>query len=237
MMPAAPRTRTVADRCCRLLPMALLATSFPMVAHAQDISGPARVTDGDTVNLTGIVIRLHGIDAPELKQTCSRDGMAWACGSEAADRLAALIDGKIVRCEQRDIDDYDRTVAACKVGQTDLSAAMADAGLAVALPKFTTAYVPNEARARDLRLGIWGSEFQRPADYRAANPTPRPPRMREAERRLPTTSPPTPNVIFRNCKEAWAAGAAPIHRGQPGYRPEMDGDGDGIACEPYRARP
>lgn len=31
-------------------------------------------------------------------------------------------------------------------------------------------------------------------------------------------------------------GAAPLYRGQPSYRPEMDGDGDGIVCEPYRPR-
>ena len=36
------------------------------------------------------------------------------------------------------------------------------------------------------------------------------------------------------CNDARAAGTAPIYRGEPGYRPEMDGDNDGIACEPYR---
>jgi hypothetical protein len=41
---------------------------------------------------------------------------------------------------------------------------------------------------------------------------------------------------YRNCKEARAAGAAPIYRGQPGYGAHMDGDGDGIACEPYHGR-
>lgn len=39
---------------------------------------------------------------------------------------------------------------------------------------------------------------------------------------------------YRNCREARAAGAAPLYRGQPGYGAHMDGDGDGIACEPYR---
>ncbi|WP_310227546.1 excalibur calcium-binding domain-containing protein [Sphingobium xenophagum] len=38
---------------------------------------------------------------------------------------------------------------------------------------------------------------------------------------------------YRNCREARAAGAAPLHAGQPGYGTHMDGDGDGIACEPY----
>jgi len=43
-------------------------------------------------------------------------------------------------------------------------------------------------------------------------------------------------VYYRNCTEARAAGVAPLYRGQPGYRPQMDGDLDGIACEPYRGR-
>lgn len=42
------------------------------------------------------------------------------------------------------------------------------------------------------------------------------------------------SVYYSGCREARARGAAPIHRGSPGYRAEMDGDGDGIACEPYR---
>jgi Excalibur calcium-binding domain len=43
-------------------------------------------------------------------------------------------------------------------------------------------------------------------------------------------------TYYPNCKAAWAAGAAPIYRGQPGYREDMDGDDDGIACEPFRGR-
>lgn len=39
---------------------------------------------------------------------------------------------------------------------------------------------------------------------------------------------------WRGCNEARAAGTAPIYFGEPGYRVEMDGDGDGVACEPYR---
>ena len=42
------------------------------------------------------------------------------------------------------------------------------------------------------------------------------------------------SVYYPNCHAAWAAGVAPIYAGEPGYRPEMDGDGDGIACEPRR---
>ena len=40
-------------------------------------------------------------------------------------------------------------------------------------------------------------------------------------------------VYYPNCATARAAGHAPILAGQPGYREELDADGDGIACEPY----
>ena len=43
-------------------------------------------------------------------------------------------------------------------------------------------------------------------------------------------------VYFANCDAARAARAAPILRGQPGYRPALDRDNDGVACEPYRGR-
>jgi len=39
---------------------------------------------------------------------------------------------------------------------------------------------------------------------------------------------------FANCDEARAAGVAPMYRLEPGYRPGLDGDNDGKACEPYR---
>ncbi len=42
------------------------------------------------------------------------------------------------------------------------------------------------------------------------------------------------SVYYANCSEVRAAGKAPLYVGEPGYRPEMDGDSDGIACEPYR---
>jgi len=40
-------------------------------------------------------------------------------------------------------------------------------------------------------------------------------------------------AYYPRCDAARAAGVAPIYSGEPGYRDEMDGDGDGIACEPY----
>ena len=50
--------------------------------------------------------------------------------------------------------------------------------------------------------------------------------------KVPTQEAPAQSSVdYKNCAEARAAGAAPIHRGEPGYRAELDRDDDGIACE------
>ncbi|MDK8846668.1 excalibur calcium-binding domain-containing protein [Corynebacterium sp. MSK297] len=42
---------------------------------------------------------------------------------------------------------------------------------------------------------------------------------------------PSGETYFHNCAAARAAGAAPLHAGDPGYRSQLDGDNDGVACE------
>lgn len=39
------------------------------------------------------------------------------------------------------------------------------------------------------------------------------------------------SVHFKNCTAARDAGAAPVHRGDPGYASHLDRDGDGVGCE------
>lgn len=39
------------------------------------------------------------------------------------------------------------------------------------------------------------------------------------------------DVYYKNCDAVRAAGKAPLYRGQPGYRPALDRDNDGVACE------
>ncbi|MEV4138117.1 excalibur calcium-binding domain-containing protein [Dactylosporangium sp. NPDC049742] len=51
---------------------------------------------------------------------------------------------------------------------------------------------------------------------------------------VPTTEPTQEQpaaVYYANCTEVRQAGAAPLHRGEPGYRKALDRDGDGVACE------
>ncbi|MFI5668545.1 excalibur calcium-binding domain-containing protein [Streptomyces sp. NPDC051704] len=68
----------------------------------------------------------------------------------------------------------------------------------------------------------------------APSKTPAPPK--------PKSSPPTDGgstggdggvggAYYKSCADAKAAGAAPMRRGQPGYREALDRDKDGIACD------
>ncbi|MCY7281095.1 MAG: excalibur calcium-binding domain-containing protein [Sphingomonas bacterium] len=42
------------------------------------------------------------------------------------------------------------------------------------------------------------------------------------------------SVYYAGCNQVRDLGKAPLYAGQPGYRESMDGDHDGIACEPIR---
>lgn len=42
---------------------------------------------------------------------------------------------------------------------------------------------------------------------------------------------PKRSTYYENCDAVRAAGAAPIHRGDPGYARHLDRDGDGVGCE------
>ena len=54
------------------------------------------------------------------------------------------------------------------------------------------------------------------------------------EAAAPGAGVPGADVYFSRCAEARAAGVAPLRVGTPGYRPGLDGDGDGVACETTR---
>lgn len=220
----------------RIFTAAVALGCIPSIAGAQTYVGSARAIDGDTLELGGQRIRLYGIDAVEAGQSCTRNGESWACGQEAKAFLAKLVEGQPIECEQIDLDRHSRIVAHCSVRRMDLARTVIEAGYAVALPQFSDAYVAAEERMRSHAIGIWAGSFEQPAAYRAAHPQlDRPPVQRFAAPPMRVRTQPA-QVYFRNCAQAWAAGAAPLYRGQPGYRPEMDGDNDGIACEPFRGR-
>ncbi len=80
----------------RALAIALCLLATPALA---DVAGVASVIDGDTIEVHGQRIRLHGIDAPESQQLCRRDSKPWQCGKDAANALADKIARQPVTCE------------------------------------------------------------------------------------------------------------------------------------------
>jgi endonuclease YncB( thermonuclease family) len=106
--------------------------SFPLPAAAlADIPGNAIVVDGDTLEIRGTRIRLYGSDAPESGQRCRWNGKDYRCGWQAA-AVDDLIARRSVRCEERDVDRYGRTVAKGFVGSVSLNDELVKRGWAVA---------------------------------------------------------------------------------------------------------
>jgi hypothetical protein len=75
---------------------------------------------------------------------------------------------------------------------------------------------------RDSTITVRVAKIEQPK----ATPKPQTPTAKPA----PAPAPPKA-AYYANCAAAKAAGAAPLHRGQPGYRAALDRDNDGVACE------
>ncbi|MDQ1081526.1 thermonuclease family protein [Pseudoroseomonas cervicalis] len=139
---------------------------------AEPFSGRPRVIDGDTLDVAGIRVRMQGIDAFESDQQCSRRGGGrFACGAEARDRLAALIDGREITCTPDGTQTHGRSVAVCTVRQggqeIDLNAAMVRSGLAFDCPRYSRGrYAEAEAEAKEQGAGAWGGRFAYPWSHR-----------------------------------------------------------------------
>jgi endonuclease YncB( thermonuclease family) len=147
----------------------VLSALFQTAANGAtpDIFGQATIIDGDTIDIAGQRIRLEGIDAPESSQTCDRRWFGtWSCGQAASKALGALTKGRLVSCESRGTDKYNRTLAICSVEGTELNAAQVRSGMAWAFVKYSMAYVEIEAQAKASEIGVWQGGAEAPWVYR-----------------------------------------------------------------------
>lgn len=145
----------------------IFAALSSSVVSAQDLVGIASIIDGDTIEIHGIHIRMLGIDAPESHQLCQNtDGTKWLCGQKSAHALSDKIAQGTVDCSAGKKDLYQRTVAQCSLGDVDLNQWMVANGWALAYRQYSKKYVGDEAAAQKAKLGIWGSKFTPPWQWR-----------------------------------------------------------------------
>lgn len=159
----ASKAPTACIRVAALLFVMSLATIEPA---RSDVIGQARVIDGDTIQVSGEQVRLHGIDAPETRQSCTLSGVGWPCGQNAARILTSVTDGQVVTCKGNRRDRYGRLLAVCYVGVDDLNARMVREGWALAYRRYGSDYVPQEVQARSAGSGIWQGQFVEPWEWR-----------------------------------------------------------------------
>ena len=124
------------------------------------------VIDGDTIDVDGMRIRLHGIDAPERGQPCTKNGAQFNCGSAAKDHLTYLLIGERVNCTAASKDRWGRQVSICKIGKLDIGRQMVRQGWAIAYAEYSSDYVEDEQFARTNEFGMWSKDFAPPKDWR-----------------------------------------------------------------------
>lgn len=151
----------------RLIKYVVLLTAGVYAAAVSN--GYQAVVDGDTIKAGRQTVRMDGIDAPELKQTCLCNGKKVECGAQAKKALRDFIGSATVLCETRGRDLYGRLIGECFI-RTDgeknsLNEMMIRNGFAVA--KYSDRFLIQESEAVKNKRGFWACEvFEDPAFFR-----------------------------------------------------------------------
>ena len=144
----------------------------------KEITGYAKIIDGDTIKIKSKKIRLHGIDAPEKKQTCKKPYLiigifsftkSYLCGQVSTHKLTKKINNQIIKCKIKDVDRYNRLIGECYKRNENLNSWLVSNGYAVAYRKYSKKYISDEMNAKNNKLGIWQGKFEMPWDFRRKN--------------------------------------------------------------------
>lgn len=151
----------------RLCSLFVFILTLPVAA--QDISGLVRVIDGDTFDVGGQRVRLHGVDAPEADQVCvTQEGKDWLCGGWVMRVTYDRYEGRRARCTIVDTDRYGRAVARCRARGGDMGAWLVRNGMAFAYLRYSRDYVELEKEAALMDRGLHAVQVQNPAQHRQA---------------------------------------------------------------------
>lgn len=130
------------------------------------IEGVSRVVKGDTITLTGRIVKLFGVAAPDISQTCAdSQGRGYRCGQQAISWLNRWLSDNTLRCHIINEDDRGVLTGVCMLGQYDIGAAIINAGWAVADVRQTQIYTAYQNQASQNRRGLWQGKFYMPWDW------------------------------------------------------------------------
>ena len=127
-----------------------------------NLSGMAQVIDGDSLRIGNTEVRLWGIDAVELYQTCIRGRKTWECGKAAKSDLADKVNTQRLVCQKNDTDPYGRIVAECFLGQENINAWVVRQGYALAYRRFSKKFIADGEQTKAGSRGIWNATFLNP---------------------------------------------------------------------------
>jgi endonuclease YncB( thermonuclease family) len=99
-------------------------------------------------------VRLQGIDAPELHQTCTAYGQPWVCGRTSTEWLQEHLNGRNLECVGHARDRYGRLLAVCFVGGESINERIVREGWALDYRKYSTDYLQAEPAAKRDGAGI-----------------------------------------------------------------------------------
>jgi endonuclease YncB( thermonuclease family) len=132
------------------------------------IIGRASAVSGDLLRVSGRLVRLAGIDAPQPAQSCTKsNGRRWACAASAVSALGRLVRGRKISCELKEKSGDGPDLAYCRAGDDDLAALLVRKGHVFASADFNGLYASDEETAKAEKLGVWQGETERPDAWRA----------------------------------------------------------------------
>ncbi len=140
--------------------IALAFLAVPAFA-AEEVRGEADVISGNEIVVGKKTVRLFGMSAPGLKDTCTVDGVDLKCGVIAWAELIALADGRPISCDIEELPpesgkpSTSGLYGTCYIGETDVNEALVRSGWANAVPEHTDRYEVDETDAKESGRGLW----------------------------------------------------------------------------------